>query len=178
MREGILPPINVCRQIASTGNRKGNYKVPRLERFFTVEDIHRRPVQGPNPKVEWIDMWGDYVPSFFVPQNFSDKRVIESIMNASNRLCDEQMEKAESRQSTVHDIGPPISASFTFFQGDGAPIDMIGCLKSADNSVGQYILSRMISRTRINYHNYRSEKSIFISDTMTKRQQTDTMTIQ
>jgi hypothetical protein len=47
--------------------------VPRLEKFFTVEDIHCHPVQGPNPKVEWIDMWGDYVPSFFVLQNFSDK---------------------------------------------------------------------------------------------------------
>jgi hypothetical protein len=101
MREGILPPLNVCRRIASTGNREGNYKVPRLERLFTVEDIHRCPVQGPNPKVERIDMWGDYVPSFFVPQNFSDKRVIESIMNASNRLCDEQMEKAESCQSKI-----------------------------------------------------------------------------
>jgi hypothetical protein len=43
--------------------------------------------------------------------------------------------------------------------------------------VGQYILSRMLSRTRINYHNYRSEKIIIISDTMTKRQQTDTLTI-
>jgi hypothetical protein len=43
--------------------------------------------------------------------------------------------------------------------------------------VEQYILSRMLSRTRINYHNYRSEKIIIISDTMAKRQQTDTMTI-
>jgi hypothetical protein len=47
------------------------------------------------------------------------------------------MERAESRQSTVPDIGPPISASFTFFQGDGAPIDMIGHLKDADDS-GEY----------------------------------------
>jgi hypothetical protein len=48
---------------------------------------------------------------------------------------------------------------------------------AANLRVGQYILSRMLSRTRINYHNYRSEKIIIISDTMTKSQQTDTMTI-
>jgi len=41
MRSGLLPLIAVSRQIAVTGTVKGNYMVPRLERFFTVDDVQR-----------------------------------------------------------------------------------------------------------------------------------------
>jgi len=82
-------------------------------------------------------MWENYIPSLFVPKNFSDKQVIQCIMDAMERLQKAQVEAANNCADTEPDIGPPLSDFVCFFQGDNAPIDAMGRIKDGDDE-GKY----------------------------------------